>query len=416
MVNVFGGSHRGGMRGPRGPPGPQGPIGSGKRGPPGILGPPGIDGSEGPPGKVGKIGPRGSKGDVGPKGDRGENGTIGPAGNVGPKGDSGAIGPVGPVGPKGDQGEHGSAGEDGVVGPTGDQGPTGVRGPVGRRGNQGAKGDQGVRGEQGPVGEQGPKGDTGIDGPRGSNGLPGSIDDMCRWMPKTVLKNLHRKEEDCYWVVKDKSKDLKYDGNGNIMEWISRTGENNAITDDQGAVSPIKDLIELVDGRYALVFKRNRYYYEDFGLVPHHDNIRGYLCITFRTSHINEMALLTSYTDAVNAYVEIYVDASKIGILSYNDSDGGKSSHAVISHRNQDWTTLFMEYSSTSDHTTRYKYTVVNNKDSSEITGDFTMRNLLDPIIGGLMGGRSDDSRFFVGDIACFEAYHMDKNRNDDDE
>ena len=351
MVNVFGGSHRGGMRGPRGPPGPQGPIGPGKRGPPGISGPPGVDGPEGPPGKVGRIGPQG---DTGPKGDSGEKGAIGPVGDIGPKGD------------------------------------------------QGVKGDQGAKGDIGP---------------RGSNGLAGSIDDMCRWMPKTILKNLQRKEEDCYWIVKDKAKDLKYDGDGNIMEWVSRTGKNNAITDDRGsAVSPIKDLIELEDGRYALVFKRNRYYYEDFCLVPHHDNICGYLCITFRTSHSNEMALLTSYTETVNPYVEIYVDANKIGILSFNGRGEGKSSHAVINHQNQDWTTLFMEYSSTADHKTSYKYTVVNNKDGSKINGGFTMKNFFNPIIGGVMGGREDGSRFFVGDIASFEAYHMDKNRNDDDE
>ena len=194
MVNIFGGSQRGGIRGPRGPPGPPGPSGHGKRGPVGRPGPPG---PEGPPGKVGKIGPQGERGDIGPqgeKGDRGADGRAGDKGEKGPKGDKGETGPQGErgldgksgpkgdagkdgdagppgiQGPKGDAGARGERGEDGKAGPKGDAGPQGNAGP---QGAQGLKGDTGPRGERGEEGKEGPKGDTGSDGIAGPQGDAG---------------------------------------------------------------------------------------------------------------------------------------------------------------------------------------------------------------------------------------------------
>ena len=83
--------------------------------------------------------------------------------------------------------EGGSRGERGPIGPAGRIGPSGSKGDVGK---EGACGPKGFRGDQGVAGS---KGDCGSPKPRG---FPGTITDLCTWMPHTVLKNLHEKEED----------------------------------------------------------------------------------------------------------------------------------------------------------------------------------------------------------------------------
>ena len=83
-------------------------------------------------------------------------------------------------------GEEGrSRGERGPIGPAGSIGPPGLKGDAGKEGARGSKGDQGVAGS---------KGDRGSAGPKGS---PGTITDLCTWMPHTVLKNLEKRMKSC---------------------------------------------------------------------------------------------------------------------------------------------------------------------------------------------------------------------------
>ena len=86
--------------------------------------------------------------------------------------------------------------------------------------------------------------------------------------------------------------------------------------------------------------------------------------------------------------------------------------NAIIQHVNREWTTLFLEYTSTTAHTTSYKYTVKDNDvdgggGGAEISGEFVMKNSYD-FEGGDIGGRSDDTRFFEGEIVCYEACHKE--------
>ena len=68
--------------------------------------------------------------------------------------------------------------------------------------------------------EQGPRG---LRGPRVAAGTSG-IDDLCKWMPNTMLKNLHEIEEQAYFVITDPLKDVrKNDKTKEIVEWISRS-------------------------------------------------------------------------------------------------------------------------------------------------------------------------------------------------
>ena len=55
------------------------------------------------------------------------------------------------------------------------------------------RGDRGAKGSKRDQGVAGSKGDRGSPGPKGS---PGTITDLCTWMPHTVLKNLQENEED----------------------------------------------------------------------------------------------------------------------------------------------------------------------------------------------------------------------------
>ena len=64
-------------------------------------------------------------------------------------------------------------------------------------------GDRGEDGAIGPVGEIGPRGAKGSKGDPGSSG----IDDMCRWLPKSVLEQF-QKDEICCFTLDDPGNDL----------------------------------------------------------------------------------------------------------------------------------------------------------------------------------------------------------------
>ena len=325
MVNIFGGSQRGDMRGPRGPPGPMGPAGHGKRGPPGRLGPPG---PEGPPGKVGKIGPQGKRGD---------------------------------------------------------------------RGDKGSKGDRGEEGRAGPKGQEGKAGPTGEKGPKGDPGPAGSINDLCVWMPHTVLNNLQRAEEECHLVIEDTSKDIERDGERFIREWVSRTGKCNATADADFAS---KDLVKLPNDREAIIFHKNRYFIEDLVLIPHDRGSWGYICITFRTSSSQNQAVVSNYQDAQENYVEIYATDTEIGLTSTLTK---QPFHYIIQHVNRNWTTFFLEYIGSEKNTT-FKYDINDGED----TDTFSMENIDGEVEGIAIGARLDDTHFLQGEIASFVSYHRE--------
>ena len=68
------------------------------------------------------------------------------------------------------------------------------------------RGDRGAKGSKRDQGVAGSKGDRGSPGPKGS---PGTITDLCTWMPHAVLKNLQENEEDGCFFIADLSKDIK---------------------------------------------------------------------------------------------------------------------------------------------------------------------------------------------------------------
>ena len=69
-------------------------------------------------------------------------------------------------------------------------------------GSSSFRGLRGPRGPQGSQGSEGPRGPHGLRGSRGMPGTEGSINDMCIWLPNTVLKYMHETEEEsCFSIL-----------------------------------------------------------------------------------------------------------------------------------------------------------------------------------------------------------------------
>ena len=64
----------------------------------------------------------------------------------------------------------------------------------------------------------GPPGPKGV---KGEKGAPGSIDDMCKWLPKTMLKSYQENEEDGSFFITDRKKDVKISKTGEVITWFS---------------------------------------------------------------------------------------------------------------------------------------------------------------------------------------------------
>ena len=92
---------------------------------------------------------------------------------------------------------------------------------------------------------------SGPRGPMGPRGLPGSIRDFCQWLPKTVLVNLQKYDENGCFCIMDPSKDLERSGK-EVKTWISRSIKGWNLV----AAKASSDLVKVKD-RYALGFKKN---------------------------------------------------------------------------------------------------------------------------------------------------------------
>lgn len=230
---------------------------------------------------------------------------------------------------------------------------------------------------------------TGQRGPRGAvgpRGLPGSMDDVCEWMPQSVVKNLQKYDELGCYFIDSVSADLKKAGS-NVTEWISRCNDG-----DNLIVKKNVKAVEKVVNRYALNFEAARLVIEDVNLIGNTPSTSGFICVTFKSSSETDQVLLTNYNaDHKVDYHEISITNSDIIITILDHKE-------IIQHQTKRWTTLFISYASDT-HTTHYKYSV------NGISGEFTSSINVNPISGITIGSRYDDTRFFVGQLSCLEVY-----------
>ena len=233
------------------------------------------------------------------------------------------------------------------------------------------------------------RGRNGPPGPRGLRGLPGSIRDLCIWLPGTVLANLQKYDERGSYFVQDPDKDLHHKAKpGQITKWCSRSSTGGGLD----AERPCNSLVKL-NGYYALEFKQNSYTASEGVLMQSEPGLGGFICITFRMAGEGEQVLVSDYDSSKDEYCEIRVTETEV-ILHLQSHD------EMIQHSCRDWTTVFVEYNS--DETTIYFRYNVNGT-----TGSFT-RPSHKPIFWYsvfTMGSRSDQTHYLTGAIAALEIY-----------
>ena len=231
-------------------------------------------------------------------------------------------------------------------------------------------------------------------GPRGPRGIPGTIEDMCTWMPQTILKNLQQNEERCCFFIVDPTKDIKRKGS-DITEWISRSYNKLNLTAERAS----KSIVQVTSERHALVFKNNRYISNDLLFIPNHSGTYGFVCVTYRTSGEDAQVILSNIEKEGKYFHEIYVTATEIGI---SGRENEKPKCVIIKHPNRNWTTLFLEYMAL-EHVTKCNYIINNNP---HLGGMFTFDSYDEMSIGFAVGSRYDNTRFLQGEIASIEMYH----------
>ena len=153
---------------------------------------------------------------------------------------------------------------------------------------------------------QGPPGPR---GPRGPNGIRG-IDDLCQWMPNTILKNLQEVEEQGCFVITNHDKDIIKNEKAEIVEWISRSHSKINLV----GRNPTKETIELPNKKgEALVFHKNLYIGDGLEFLT---SECGFLCVTFRSKSEGNQILISNYDpdNPHQSYNYISLDAHTIFI------------------------------------------------------------------------------------------------------
>ena len=141
------------------------------------------------------------------------------------------------------------------------------------------------------AGQRGPRGLPGKQGQRGMSGM----EDLCSWMPNTVLKNLQEQEEVCCFTLTDLEKDVKRSGN-DVTAWISRGAtKRNLATSTNKKPAKLKTLSQFYPKRYVLEFKDCGYEGDYIRLLDYTLTSYGFICATFRTADDSIQTLLSNY-------------------------------------------------------------------------------------------------------------------------
>ena len=228
-------------------------------------------------------------------------------------------------------------------------------------------------------------------GPMGPRGLPGSIRDLCNWLPNSVISNLQKNDESGSFFIQNVSQDLEMSGK-EVKKWISRSVRGWNLVADLAS----SDLVHLSKKQYALGFKRNRYMSNDMQVLEPSAGSSAFLCITFKVFGDEEQVLLSNYQDeGLEDYCEIRITATDI-ILHLHSAD------EVIHHSCKEWTTLFVECNSDSV-ATYFKY------DVNGVTGAFSRPCAQSWAESIALGSRYDDTHFLHGQVSALEIYQVNQ-------
>ena len=263
----------------------------------------------------------------------------------------------------------------------------------------GARSGKRIRGPRGLPGTKGPKGDTGKRG----------MEDLCAWMPNTVLKNLQEQEEVCYFFIEDLEKDVKRSGN-DVTEWISRGATKRNLTLSKGKKpAKLKLLMEWYPNRYILEFKDCGYEGDRIRLLDYTLTSYGFICVTFRTSGDGIQTLLSNYqTENLERYFDVSVTSSDITIRLFEQKMKKPVKVVPIQYDCQKWTTFFLEYFPSNNNVVQFRYIINNDQKDSEHFS-FQRPPLEEQYIieGCSICSRWDEPfHCFKGDLSSLEIYH----------
>ena len=232
-----------------------------------------------------------------------------------------------------------------------------------------------------------------LKGLRGKAGIPGIVD-FSRWLPNTILNSLQNNDEiACFFIEKENDIHRK---DGDIVKWNSRSSNYGL-----SAEKPSRNLVRLANGREALSFKNNRYISDDIFFFPNHLNTYGFICITFRSTGNGKQTIVSNFQEDTEKYFhEINVTETEIEIWGIEQK---KSKCVTIQHRSRGWTTLYIEYIALKS-VTECRY-IINN--DPHCNGSFTFDTYDEMMSGFSLGSRYDNTKFFQGDVASLEMYHV---------
>ena len=236
----------------------------------------------------------------------------------------------------------------------------------------------------------------GLRGKRGLAGPPGSIDDMCKWLPKTMLKSYQENEEDGSFFITDTKKDTKISKTGEVITWFSRSKSQKNLR----SILPSKQFVSLPNG-FALSFDKT--YYECDKLSFMVDAGYGYLCITFCTKEDERQVLVSNRMRGFPVFNEIVVSKNMVSIINKNAEQCQKD--VSVHHDCSQYTTLFIEW-----HITEYDDLSgrfwINKKRQKEFI--LKLDDVSNPSIN--IGMRGDHSFPFKGNVSALEVYNNKEN------
>ena len=244
------------------------------------------------------------------------------------------------------------------------------------------------RGPSGPPGPQGPKGDPGKEG---------NMDQMCMWMPKTILNKFREEEEQCCFLLTNREKDVKRTGS-DIVEWISRCKNKRNIKSIKNLTS--KDIIQITDERYALDFHNTLYFNQSIWFMQE-DGGYNCVCVTFRVEGETVQTIVTNYNPSKLPILHHEIAATHNEIRIYGVINE-ELSYIPIPWLTKEWTTLFVEWNTSPSGKKQGRYIINDNEE----TGVFTCKQSTDINENGItIGGRCDKSRLLTGAICALEIY-----------
>ena len=237
----------------------------------------------------------------------------------------------------------------------------------------------------------------------GTRGPPGEsgITTLCTVLPGTVITNLRRYDEPYCFTITRPSKDFIEDNS----KWISRGENANRLTLLRGTIK----LRELNMGtRWSVVMKNAMFSSPELTFAVISPNSTGFYCLTFLTKSDEEQVIISTFHDVRHDAYEIRCTSSEIIVKC------GKVEE-IIQHNVRRWTTLYLEYTS-SNHIIDWRYTIDNN---SLLSGSFTSPVQTHFRSGFTLGARKNSpgkEDYLDGEIASFETYEQDGQKNGRDD